>query len=168
MWWILDGGSVGGFSFSVLFSFLRSVDIDLCAKSLTQSDTGSATLSVFLNELDQLLMWCWYIYIYNIAEMARGTWLKKSWEWKVHVPFCLYSYGMDARMPVSGVSFLMAKVHVIDVTEYLSQEAGVVDYLSHWLEFTKKQTAQLLLDAMKNMWCAATSFWCSFLMFNWC
>ena len=32
----------------------------------------------------------------------------------------------------------------------------------------KKQTAQLLLGAMKNMWRAVTSFWCSFLMFNWC
>ncbi len=49
-------------------------------------------------------------------------------------------------MPVSGVSFLMAKVHVIDVTEYLSQEVGVVDSLSHRLEFpeNKQPTSYLV------------------------
>ena len=64
---------------------------------------------------------------------------------------------MDARMPVSGMSFLMAKVHVIDVTEYLSQEAGVVDYLSHRLEFTKKA------NSPTPAWCHEKYVTCSYL-----
>ena len=42
--------------------------------------------------------------------------------------------------------FSDAKVHVIDVTEYLSQEAGVVDSLPHGLESRENKQPTSCLD----------------------
>ena len=157
MWWILDGGSVG------VFFFLGSVNILTFVPNLWCKATH--------------VTWCWVCSWMNwinyecdvdkdIAEMTMGTWLEKNLRTQSSYTFLLEFMWHACLLACFRCEFSDAKVHVIDVTEYLSQEVGVVDSVPHGMESPENKQPTSCLD--EKMWCAVACLGCFFWCFNWC